>query len=120
MTSPSEKVALVPGAARGIGLATAKRFLDEGWRVALLDIEDELLRDAVDARGRPDDAMALPCDVADAIAVEAAIAAVAQRFGRLDALVSNAGVATFAPLLETTNEDWGRILAVNLTGPFLC
>jgi NAD(P)-dependent dehydrogenase (short-subunit alcohol dehydrogenase family) len=58
--------------------------------------------------------------VADAQAVNEAIDAVATRFGRLDALVNNAGVATFAPLLETTNEDWNRILAVNLTGPFLC
>jgi NAD(P)-dependent dehydrogenase (short-subunit alcohol dehydrogenase family) len=114
------KVALVTGAARGIGLATAQRFLAEGWRVALLDIEGELLRDAVGALKRPDQAMALPCDVSDAAAVNAAIEAVGTRFGRLDALVNNAGVATFAPLLDTTNEDWNRILAVNLTGPFLC
>jgi NAD(P)-dependent dehydrogenase (short-subunit alcohol dehydrogenase family) len=114
------KVALITGAARGIGLATARRFLDEGWRVALLDIEGEQLREAVTALGRPDDSMALSCDVSDADAVNAAIAAVAQRFGRLDTLVNNAGVATFAPLLDTTNDDWNRILAVNLTGPFLC
>jgi NAD(P)-dependent dehydrogenase (short-subunit alcohol dehydrogenase family) len=114
------KVALVTGAARGIGLATAERFLAEGWRVALLDIEGELLRDAVGALKRPDQAMALPCDVSNSDAVNAAIEAVGTRFGRLDALINNAGVATFAPLLETTNEDWNRILAVNLTGPFLC
>jgi NAD(P)-dependent dehydrogenase (short-subunit alcohol dehydrogenase family) len=120
MPPASPKVALVTGAARGIGLATAVRFLAEGWRVALLDIEGELLRDAVGALGRPDDAMALHCDVSDADAVNAAIEAVAKRFGRLDALINNAGVATFAPLLDTTNEDWNRILAVNLTGPFLC
>jgi NAD(P)-dependent dehydrogenase (short-subunit alcohol dehydrogenase family) len=114
------KVALVTGAARGIGLAVAKRFLAEGFRVALLDIEGELLRDAVGALGQPDEAMALHCDVSDADAVTTAIEAVAKRFGRLDALINNAGVATFAPLLDTTNEDWNRILAVNLTGPFLC
>jgi NAD(P)-dependent dehydrogenase (short-subunit alcohol dehydrogenase family) len=120
MPSAPPKVALVTGAARGIGLATARRFLAEGWRVALLDIEDALLRDAVTSLGRPDDTLSLACDVADAQAVNEAIDAVATRFGRLDALVNNAGVATFAPLLETTNEDWNRILAVNLTGPFLC
>jgi NAD(P)-dependent dehydrogenase (short-subunit alcohol dehydrogenase family) len=120
MPAAPPKVALVTGAARGIGLATAKRFLDEGWRVALLDIEHRQLADAVTALEQPDNAMALCCDVSDASAVNAAIEALAQRFGRLDALINNAGVATFAPLLDTTDDDWNRILAVNLTGPFLC
>ncbi|MEN3351501.1 MAG: hypothetical protein V7632_5136 [Bradyrhizobium sp.] len=120
MNPPARKVALVTGAARGIGLATAKRFLAEGWRVALLDIEGELQARAVAALERPDDTLALTCDVSDAEAVAAAIAAVNHRFGRLDALVNNAGVAVFAPVLETSNADWSRIMAVNLTGPFLC
>ncbi|KJC58132.1 3-oxoacyl-ACP reductase [Bradyrhizobium sp. LTSPM299] len=120
MTSPSPKVALVTGAARGIGLAAAKRFLGEGWHVALLDIEGELLRAAVAALDDPDNTLSLTCDVSDADGVAAAIAAVSSRFGRLDALVNNAGVAVFAPVLETSDADWSRILAVNLTGPFLC
>jgi NAD(P)-dependent dehydrogenase (short-subunit alcohol dehydrogenase family) len=120
MTSSSQKVALVTGAARGIGLATARRFLAEGWRVALLDIERELLNDAVASLKQADHTLALPCDVSDAAGVAAAVAAVEKRFGRLDALVNNAGVAVFAPLLETSDADWSRILAVNLTGPFLC
>ena len=114
------KVALVTGAARGIGLATAKRFLAEGWRVALLDIEGELLARAVASLAKPDDTLALHCDVSDAKAVAVAMAQVAARFGRLDALINNAGVAVFAPLLETSDADWNRILSVNLTGPFLC
>ncbi len=118
--SSPQKVALVTGAARGIGLATAKRFLAEGWHVALLDIEGELLRAAVADLADPDRALALICDVSDAGAVTAAIEQIGQRFGRLDALVNNAGVAVFAPIMETSNEDWSRILAVNLTGPFLC
>jgi NAD(P)-dependent dehydrogenase (short-subunit alcohol dehydrogenase family) len=116
----ARKVALVTGAARGIGLATAKRFLAEGWRVALLDIECQLLHDAVAGLARPESTLALCCDVSDAKAVAAAIDQVGSRFGRLDALVNNAGVAVFAPLLETSDEDWSRVLAVNLTGPFLC
>jgi NAD(P)-dependent dehydrogenase (short-subunit alcohol dehydrogenase family) len=120
MINQSKKVALVTGAARGIGLAVAKRFLAEGWRVALLDIEGELLRGAVGALADPDHALALHCDVSDAAAVAAAVEAVQRRFGRLDALVNNAGVAVFASVLETSDQDWNRILAVNLTGPFLC
>jgi NAD(P)-dependent dehydrogenase (short-subunit alcohol dehydrogenase family) len=120
MTSTTSKVALVTGAARGIGLATAKRFLAEGFRVALLDIEAELLKGAVAAIGDPDHTLALPCDVSDAKAVAAAVEAISKRFGRLDALVNNAGIAVFAPIMETSAADWSRILEVNLTGPFLC
>jgi NAD(P)-dependent dehydrogenase (short-subunit alcohol dehydrogenase family) len=120
MTDRAEKVALVTGAARGIGLAVAKRFLAENWCVALLDIERELLHGALAALARPDPALALHGDVSDAAAVATAVDAVRKRFGRLDALVNNAGIALFAPLLETTEQDWSRVLAVNLTGPFLC
>jgi NAD(P)-dependent dehydrogenase (short-subunit alcohol dehydrogenase family) len=113
------RIALVTGAARGIGLATAKRFLSEGWHVALLDIDAETLAAAVAALGQPEALLALPCDVSDPVAVEAAFAALATRFGRLDALVNNAGTAVFKPLLETSLSEWNRVLAVNLTGPFL-
>src|SRR5712671_7187987 len=116
MTPSPQKVALVTGAARGIGLAVAKRFLAEGWRVALLDIEGELLWKSVEALAAAGKTLGLHCDVSDARAV----AEIERRFGRLDALVNNAGVAVFAPLLETSDEDWNRMLSVNLTGPFLC
>jgi NAD(P)-dependent dehydrogenase (short-subunit alcohol dehydrogenase family) len=78
------------------------------------------MQQAVAAIDQPDATLALHCDVADAAGVAAAIAALSKRFGRLDALVNNAGVAVFAPLLETSDADWSRIMAVNLTGPFLC
>jgi len=120
MTAAPEKVALVTGAARGIGLAVARKFLAEGWRAALLDIEGELLWNSIAALNAAGDTLGLHCDVSDAEAVTDAIASVEKRFGRLDALVNNAGIAVFAPLLETSNEDWRRVLEVNLTGPFIC
>ena len=114
------KTALITGAARGIGLATAKRFLADGWKVALLDIDGENLKRTYAALAKPDVTLALTCDVADAAGVARAIAKIAERFGRLDALVNNAGIAIFKPILDVTYEDWSRVLAVNLTGPFLC
>ncbi|MBX9909753.1 MAG: SDR family oxidoreductase [Beijerinckiaceae bacterium] len=119
MPDSIQRVALVTGAARGIGLATAKLFLAEGWRVALLDIESELLAQAVTEIGRPDATLALTCDLGDPAQITAAFTALAARFGQLDALVNNAGTAVFKPLLETTLEEWNRVMAVNLTGPFL-
>lgn len=113
------RVALVTGAGRGIGLATARRFRAEGWRVALLDIKASLLEAAMAELAAPEDTLALQCDVADTPALQAAVRQAAERFGRLDALVNNAGIAVFRPMLETTPEDWARVMAVNLTGPFV-
>jgi NAD(P)-dependent dehydrogenase (short-subunit alcohol dehydrogenase family) len=114
-----DKSALITGAARGIGLAAAKRFLADGHRVALLDIDGETLRRSVAAINAPGRTLALTCDVASAAQVEAAVAQVKVGFGALDALVNNAGVAVFKPALETTLAEFQRTLDVNLTGPFL-
>ncbi|HTR83250.1 MAG TPA: SDR family oxidoreductase [Reyranella sp.] len=119
MMSQSKKVALVTGAARGIGLATATRFLEDGWQVAMLDILGDTLRSAVDALHRPEDTLMLKADVSDAQAVELAVRQTHRVFGRVDALVNNAGIAVFKPILDTTVEEWKRVLDVNLTGPFL-
>ena len=112
-------VALVTGAGRGIGLATARLFLREGWRVALLEVDAGLLESAATDLAAPDSVLPILADVADEAAIARAVAAVEARFGRLDALVNNAGIAVFKPMLETTVAEWGRVLAVNLTGPFL-
>lgn len=113
----SARVAVVTGAARGIGRTIAEKFLAQGFRVALLDIDAATLRQTESALG---EVLALECDVADAEQVKTAIDRVVTRFGRIDALVNNAGIAMFKPLLETTFEEWQRVLAVNLNGPFLC
>jgi NAD(P)-dependent dehydrogenase (short-subunit alcohol dehydrogenase family) len=116
---PSAKVALVTGAARGIGLAAAKRFLADGYSVALLDIDGDNLAHTHEALAVPERTLALTCDVSDPDGVARAFAALTARFGRLDALVNNAGIAVFKPILDITYADWSRVLAVNLHGAFL-
>ena len=116
----TSKVALVTGAARGIGLAMAQKFLDENYRVALLDIDAATLAQTVETLRAHANILSIVCDVSDPQQVQAAIAEIAAHFGRIDALVNNAGVAVFKPALETTFEDWSRIMATNLNGPFLC
>ncbi|MEM9061532.1 MAG: SDR family oxidoreductase [Pseudomonadota bacterium] len=114
------RTALITGAARGIGLATARRFLEDGWSVALLDIDGAAQEAAAEGLNEPDRVLAITADVAERTQVKDALDAVRDRFGRLDALVNNAGVAVFKPILETQPDEWQRVIDVNLTGPFLC
>ncbi|MGL4812256.1 MAG: SDR family NAD(P)-dependent oxidoreductase [Beijerinckiaceae bacterium] len=118
MSAPT-KVALVTGAARGIGRATAEKFLAEGWNVALLDIDAENLARTIAAIAQPDHTLALPGDVAKSGDIAASLDALRARWNRVDALVNNAGVAVFKPAHETTENEWQRVIDVNLTGPFL-
>ncbi len=113
------KTAIVTGAARGIGLAITNRFLSEGYNVGMLDIDEQTL---VAAAGRisSESVLALTCDVSDPDAVAASVASIHQRFGSVDALVNNAGIATFCSFAETRNDDWSAILATNLSGAFYC
>jgi 3-oxoacyl-[acyl-carrier protein] reductase len=117
--APLDKTALVTGAARGIGLAIAARLAADGLRVALLDQD----RDAVQAaaRGVGRDALALVADVTRAHEVDDAVARVEQTWGRLDVLVNNAGITGRSfPIWELTDEDWRRVIDVDLTSVFLC
>ena len=116
----NHKVAVVTGAARGIGLAITRKFLASGDAVALLDIDATTLATTAAHLGAPGQVLSIVCDVSQPAEVEAAVAEVDRHFGRLDALVNNAGIAVFKPILDTTLEDWTRVLATNLTGPFLC
>jgi NAD(P)-dependent dehydrogenase (short-subunit alcohol dehydrogenase family) len=119
MAVVTNKVAFVTGAARGLGLAAATKFLDEGWRVVMLDILGDVLDEAAKTLGSPEKILTIRADVSDADDVREAVQRVKDQFGRIDALVNNAGIAIFKPILEVSLEDWQRVMAVNLTGPFL-
>ncbi|MCG8545534.1 MAG: SDR family oxidoreductase [Alphaproteobacteria bacterium] len=110
------KSALVTGAARGIGLATTKRLLAAGWRVAMIDIDGEELDRAAQEL---DPVLPVTADVSDPGQVDVIKSEVSSNYGRLDALVNNAGVADFGPIEETTFERWRSVMATNLDGPFL-
>jgi meso-butanediol dehydrogenase/(S,S)-butanediol dehydrogenase/diacetyl reductase len=116
----AERVAIVTGAAGGIGLATARRLAGLGARVALVDLEGDALGRAADeaAKAGAPEVIALPCDVSSEPQVTAAVRAVVDRFARLDVIVNNAGVMISKPLMELRGEDWTRVLAVDLLGAF--
>jgi NAD(P)-dependent dehydrogenase (short-subunit alcohol dehydrogenase family) len=116
----TDKVAVVTGAASGIGLATAKRLGSEGARVVIADLNQEkagAAAEAVTGAGAPD-AWASLCDVSQPAQVEATVKGAVERFGRLDVVVNNAGLMVFKPIEEHTEEDWLRILHVDLLGAF--
>ncbi|GAA3282352.1 MULTISPECIES: SDR family NAD(P)-dependent oxidoreductase [Dactylosporangium] len=102
-----ERVAVVTGAAHGIGRRTAELLAEEGYRLAVIDREP--VPDFFSFQG----------DVSDDADVDRFVAAVESRYGRADVLVNNAGIASIAPAEETTAAEWRRVLDVNLTGPFL-
>jgi NAD(P)-dependent dehydrogenase (short-subunit alcohol dehydrogenase family) len=116
----SQPVAIVTGGARGIGLAVAHWFLDHHYRIALWDIDAETLHAAAEGLTHTGRVLPIHCDVSQADEVDAATARTVAEFGRIDALVNNAGVAVFKPIGQTSFEEWQYVLATNLNGPFLC
>ena len=120
VTPASPSVAVVTGGARGIGLACARWFLARDWRVALVDIDAATLAATDAALALPGRVLALPADVSKPEQVDAAVRRIDQHFGRIDALVNNAGVAVFKRIEDTTWADWRHVLGTNLDGAFLC
>lgn len=110
------KTALVTGTARGIGLATTKLLLNKGWHVLMIDIDGEELRQAAEPL---DNVNPIEMDVSDPDQVDRLFKEVTEKYGRLDGLVNNAGVADFGPIRETTYERWRTVMKTNLDGVFL-
>ena len=115
-----QPVAFVTGGARGIGLAVGQWFLAHGWRVALVDIDGTTLAASAAALDEPQRVLAVTADISQPAQVDAAVARVQATFGRIDALVNNAGIAVFKPLGETSFAEWREVMATNLDGVFLC
>ena len=119
----SRPVAVITGGARGIGLACAHWFLAQEHRVALIDIDNDTLQlTLVDlaARVRAGELLGLHADVSSPQAMADAFARIDAAFGRIDALVNNAGVAVFKRIDDTTWDEWKYVMNTNLDGPFLC
>jgi NAD(P)-dependent dehydrogenase (short-subunit alcohol dehydrogenase family) len=111
----SSRTAIVTGAAHGIGLAVSRHLHGLGWTVVLADIDGNAVAAAAGELG----SAAVACDVGNEADVERLVAVARLRLGRIDAIVSNAGVGRFAPLDATTLDSWNGVLATNLTATFL-
>jgi 3-oxoacyl-[acyl-carrier protein] reductase len=122
MSKLDGRVALVTGAARGIGAATAERLAAEGALVALADLDAagaEATAAGI-AKAQSIETLGLACDVADATSVQRAVDTVVAQFGRLDILVNNAGIIRDNLIYKMTEDDFDKVLAVHLRGAFLC
>jgi 3-oxoacyl-[acyl-carrier protein] reductase len=114
------KSAIVTGAGRGIGKAIAKRFLEEGARVMICDLEPERLQAAGEELAAIGTVQSEVVNVTSREEVERLVDRAKEEFGRIDVLANNAGISRFEPFLEITDENWNDTLAINLTGVFLC
>jgi NAD(P)-dependent dehydrogenase (short-subunit alcohol dehydrogenase family) len=114
---PTAPVAIVTGAAHGIGRAIARRLLDDGWRVGVVDLKEAGLGRTY-AR-QPRRTVVIEGDVADEPTARNAVEAALDKFGRLDALVSNAGIMIRKPIARLTLAEWRRVIDTNLTATFL-
>lgn len=114
------KVAIVTGAARGIGQQIAKELAAEGAKVAVVDLKEEWCAETAGlVAGAGSEALALGCNVADSAEVDACVKAVIAKFGRIDIMINNAGITKDGLLMRMSDEDWDAVMNVNLKGTFL-
>lgn len=112
-----DKTAIITGASQGIGFACAKRFVEEGASVVLSDVNDEAGKAAAESLG--DKASYLHCDVRSAEQIQALFDITVNNFGRIDTVIANAGIVHAADILELKEEDFDRVIEINLKGVFL-
>lgn len=115
------KVAIITGSGRGLGKEAALLFAEEGAKVVVCDINKEAADEVASAiNGNGGEAMAARVDVTDAASIQTMADAVMQRFGKIDVLVNNAGITADAQLVKMTDDQWDRVINVNLKGVYLC
>ncbi len=113
------KTAIVTGAAHGIGLAIAERFVEEGMKVIVADVDDSAGQDVVERLSTVGEATYVHCDVSDRLDVRNLLAKSLEAYGEIDVLVANAGIVHTADFLEIEEADFDRVIGVNLKGVFL-
>ncbi|MCW8193181.1 SDR family oxidoreductase [Proteobacteria bacterium 005FR1] len=113
-----DQVVFVTGAGQGMGRAVVQRFAAEGAKVAAVDINEEAVRET--AESSEGEVIALGCDVSNSESVRQAMSKVKAAFGRLDVVVNVAGIGSVDEFAETPDENWHRVIGVNLTGSFFC
>jgi len=118
--SLENKVAIITGAARGIGFAVAKRFVADGAKVVIADVDDDAGEAAAEDLKSQGDAMYIHCNVAERLDVRNLVAETLNAYGDIDILVNNAGIVVSADFLDLEEEDFERVLSINLKGAFLC
>lgn len=109
------KVAIVTGASSGLGLAIANKFLEEGAKVVFSDINEDKGNEIVSQKNN---SVFIKCNITDSEQVDNLIKKTVETFGRVDVMVNNAGIAAMAPIVSMSNEDWQKVIDVNLTGVF--
>jgi NAD(P)-dependent dehydrogenase (short-subunit alcohol dehydrogenase family) len=118
--SSNLQIAVITGAARGIGLTIAQRFHSEGYHAIIIDRDEEVMQLCKTQLSGNDRYSFFLCDVSDPAQVKSAFDNIIAQFSAINALVNNAGIAIFKPAEEVTFDDWSAVMSTNLDGTFLC